>query len=73
MKKYKLRKKSYINAIVILIFLLVATGAINIGYSLWSSKLNIFGKVTLDLEVPNLEISILQKENGRYTNIERTK
>lgn len=73
MKKYKLRKKSYINAIVILIFLLVVTGAINIGYSLWSSKLNIFGKVTLDLEVPNLEISILQKENGRYTNIERTK
>lgn len=73
MKKYKLRKKSYINAIVILIFLLVATGAINIGYSLWSSKLNIFGKVTLDLEVPNLEISILQKENGRYTNIERIK
>ncbi len=71
MKKYKLRKKSYVNAIVILAFLVIATSAVNIGYSLWSSKLNISGKVTLDLEVPDLDVSILQKENGKYTDIER--
>lgn len=71
MKKYKLRKKSYINAIVILIFLVVVAGAINVGYSLWSSKLNISGKVSLNLEVPNLDVSILQTGAKRYTNIER--
>lgn len=67
MKKYKLRKKYYSNVILVLAFLVATLVTINIGYSLWSTKLNISGKVTLDLEVPYLDVSIVKLENGHYS------
>ncbi|MCI8290646.1 MAG: hypothetical protein HFJ25_00080 [Clostridia bacterium] len=67
MKKYKLRKKYYSNVILVLAFLVATLITINIGYSLWSTKLNISGKVTLDLKVPYLDVSIVKLENGHYT------
>ena len=47
MKKYRLKKRNYINWIIVLIFIMIALIFVNIGYSLWSTRLNIFGNVTL--------------------------
>lgn len=69
MGKYKLKKTTYINWIIILIFLLSALICVNIGYSLWSSKLNIFGKVDLELNTPHLDVVIPQISTGKYINL----
>lgn len=66
MKKYRLKKHAYINWIVVLIFLMIALICVNIGYSLWSTKLNIFGKVTLDLNLPHLEVTLLKNSDEAY-------
>lgn len=71
MKKYKLRKRYYSNAIIVLAFLIIALVTINIGYSLWSTKLNIAGKVTLELEVPYLDVSVVKLENDNYVSVSR--
>lgn len=66
MKKYRLKKHNYINWIIVLIFVMIALIFVNIGYSMWSTRLNIFGKVTLDLNRPYLEVTVPVVEGGRY-------
>jgi len=39
----------------------------NVGYSIWSDKLNIYGKVTLDFEPPSLSTQVISTGEGRYT------
>jgi hypothetical protein len=70
MKKYRLKKRNYINWIIVLIFIMIALIFVNIGYSLWSTRLNIFGNVTLDLNRPHLDVSVPAVQGGRYVNIE---
>lgn len=69
MKKYRLKKRNYINWIIVLIFIMIALIFVNIGYSLWSTRLNILGNVTLDLNRPHLEITIPVAEGGRYISL----
>lgn len=69
MKKYRFRKQNYASWTVILIFLLVALIFVNIGYSLWSTKLDVFGNVRLELNIPNLEITIPITEGERRVNL----
>lgn len=69
MKKYRLKKHNYINWIIVLIFIMIALIFVNIGYSLWSTRLNIFGNVTLDLNRPHLEVTVPLIEGGRYINL----
>lgn len=70
MKKYGLKKHNYINWIIVLIFIMIALIFVNIGYSLWSTRLNIFGNVTLDLNRPHLEVTVPLIEGGRYVNLD---
>lgn len=58
------------NWIIVLIFIMIALIFVNIGYSLWSTRLNIFGNVTLDLNRPHLDVSVSAVQGGRYVNIE---
>lgn len=70
MKKYKLKKHNYMNWIIVLIFIMIALIFVNIGYSLWSTRLNIFGNVTLDLNRPHLDVSVPITQGGRYVSFE---
>ena len=70
MKKYRLKKRNDINWIIVLIFIMIALIFVNIGYSLWSTRLNIFGNVTLDMNRPHLDVSVPAVQGGRYVNIE---
>lgn len=70
MKKYRLKKRNYINWIIVLIFIMIALIFVNIGYSLWSTRLNIFGNVTLDLNRPHLDVSVPITQGGRYISFE---
>lgn len=70
MGKYKLKKHTYINWVIVLIFLMIALIFINIGYSLWTTKLNIFGKVTLDLNVPQLEVTVPKATSNSYIHMQ---
>ena len=65
-KRYKLKRRYSISVFSILVITIALLGTLNIGYSLWSSKLNISGKVTLD-EVPQpLDVSLISNGNGGY-------
>jgi hypothetical protein len=66
MKKYK--RKIEINLITLICILIVVLMAINVGYSLWSSKLTINGKVTLDYEPQPLEVQIVPITSKSYTS-----
>lgn len=70
MKKYRLKKHNYMNWIIVLIFIMIALIFVNIGYSLWSTRLNIFGNVTLDLNRPHLDVSVPITQGGRYISFE---
>lgn len=68
MKKYRLKKKYSLSALVILIAVIVVLFFMHTGYSLWSSKLNISGKVDLDFEPPPLETVVVPVAEGKYIN-----
>lgn len=65
MKRYRLRKKYSVSAIAILIVVIAILIFMNTGYSLWSSKLDIYGKVTLDFDPPLLEVSLVPESKER--------
>lgn len=66
-KKYRLKKRHSISALTVIIVAIVTVIIMNVGYSLWSSKLNIYGKVTLDFEPPPIEVVVPARENNIYT------
>ncbi len=68
-KKYKLKKKYSISVAVIIIVAVATMFAMNIGYSLLGSKLNIYGKVNLKAKSDKLEVIALPKGEKVYTNI----
>lgn len=67
-RKYKIRKRHRISALAIIGAVIVVLIVMNTGYSLWSSKLNIYGKVTLDYEPPAIEVNVPTTANNKYTN-----
>lgn len=67
-RKYRLKKRHSISALMIIIVAIVTVIVMNIGYSLWSSKLNIYGKVTLDFDPPPIEVVVPAKGSNVYTS-----
>ena len=67
-KRYKLHKRYKVSALGITIIIVAILVVMNTGYALWSSKLNIHGKVDLSLNPPKLEVEIPQVESGVYTH-----
>lgn len=65
--KYKIKKKHTISAVVIIIAILIVLIVMNTGYSLWNSKLNIYGKVTLDFTPPAIDVIVPNTGKNAYT------
>ena len=55
------------SALAIVAFVIVILAVLNTGYALWSSKLNIYGKVDLSLNPPKLEVTVPSTGNGMFT------
>ncbi len=68
-KKYSLKRKHTMSTLAIILIVLAFLVVINVGYSLWSSKLNISGTVTLDFDPPLIEVSVVPIGDNRYVNI----
>lgn len=68
-KKYKVKKKYTVSVLTIIIIAVLALVIVNIGYSMWSSRLSIYGKVSLDFNPPVLETTVVPIEQGKYVNI----
>jgi len=65
-RRYRLKKKYSIRALIIILMIIGILIVMNVGYSLWSTKLNIYGKVTLDFDPPPLEITAVPNGNNEY-------
>ena len=68
-KKYSLKRKHTMSTLAIILIVLAFLVVMNVGYSLWSSKLNISGTVTLDLDPPAIEASVIPNADNRYVNV----
>lgn len=68
-KKYSLKRKHTMSTLAIILIVLAFLVIMNVGYSLWSSKLNISGKVTLDFDPPAIEVSVVPSTDNRYVNV----
>lgn len=68
-KRYKMKKKYSVSVAIIVIVAIATALAMNIGYSLFGSKLNIYGKVNLKSQSDKLEMSVLSKSENVYTEI----
>ena len=68
-KKYKVKKKYTVSVLTIIIIAVLALVIVNIGYSMWSSRLSIYGKVSLDFNPPVLEATVVPIEQGKYVNV----
>lgn len=68
-KRYSLKRKHTMSTLAIILIVLAFLVIMNIGYSLWSSRLNISGKVTLDFEPPAIEASVVPDENNHYVTL----
>ena len=66
-RKYKIKKRHRISALAIISAVIVVLIVMNTGYSLWSSKLNIYGKVTLNYEPPPIDVKVPTTEENKYT------
>lgn len=67
MRRGRILKKRYTMSVLgILIPVVVLLFVMNIGYSLWSSKLNIHTNVELDYKAPALDVDVPKKDNGQY-------
>ena len=66
--RYKLHKRYRISALGVAAIIIVILIVMNTGYALWSSKLNIHGKVDLSLNPPKLEVEIPQVGSNVYTH-----
>ena len=66
-RRYSLRKRHTISVLWIVIAIIVILVVMNSGYALWSSKLNIYGKVDLNFNPPKAEVLIPSTGNGKYT------
>ena len=66
-RKYKIKKRHRISALAIISAVIVVLIVMNTGYSLWSSKLNIYGKVTLTYEPPPIDVKVPTTEENKYT------
>ena len=66
-RKYKIKKRHRISALAIIGAVIVVLIVMNTGYSLWSSKLNIYGKVTLNYEPPPIDVKVPTTEENKYT------
>lgn len=64
----KLKKKYVISLISIIVPIIIVLLIMNGGYSMWTSKLNIAGRVTLEKKETKLEVSPIAIEGGRYIN-----
>lgn len=66
-KRKHIWKKRYTKSVLgILLPVLVLLIVMNTGYSLWSSKLNIRTKVSLDYKAPALDIVVPKQDSGQY-------
>ena len=68
-KKYSLKRKHTMSTLAIILIVLAFLVVMNVGYSLWSSKLNISGTVTLDFDPPAIEASVIPNADNRYVNV----
>lgn len=68
-KKYSLKRKHTMSTLAIILIVLAFLVVMNVGYSLWSSKLNISGMVTLDFDPPAIEASVIPNVDNRYVNV----
>ena len=68
-KKYSLKRKHTMSTLAIILIVLAFLVVMNVGYSLWSSKLNISGTVTLDLDPPAIEASVIPNADNIYVNV----
>ena len=66
--KIRIKKKYVVSILTLIIPIVIAILIMNGGYSIWSSKLNISGKVHLEKEETKLSVVPLVVENGRYIN-----
>lgn len=66
-KKYRLHKRHTMSALGIVIAVIAILIIMNTGYALWSSKLNIYGKVDLSLNPPKLDVTVPSTGSGRFT------
>ena len=68
-KKYSLKRKHTMSTFAIVLTVLAFLVVMNVGYSLWSSKLNISGNVTLDFDPPAIEASVVQTADNKYVTV----
>lgn len=67
-KRYSLKKRHAMSTLTIILVVIIFLIVMNVGYSLWSSKLNITGEVSLDFDPPAIETEVILNDN-RYVNI----
>lgn len=67
-KRYSLKKRHAMSTLTIILVVIILLIVMNVGYSLWSSKLNITGEVSLDFDPPAIETEVILNDN-RYVNI----
>lgn len=68
-KQYSLKRKHTMSTLAIILIVLAFLVVMNVGYSLWNSKLNISGTVTLDFDPPPIEVSVVPIANNKYVNV----
>lgn len=67
-KRYSLKKRHAMSTLTIILVVIIFLIVMNVGYSLWSSKLNITGEVSLDFDPPAIETEVILNDS-RYVNI----
>lgn len=66
-KRYGVHKRYKLSVFWVAVLITASLLIVSTGYALWSTRLNISGKVDLSLNRPALNVSIVPIGNGRYT------
>ncbi len=66
-KRYGVHKRYKLSVFWVAVLITASLLIVSTGYALWSTRLNISGKVDLSLDRPVLNVSIVPIGNGRYT------
>lgn len=69
MRRRRRLRKTYVSTTLIFIFILIMLLLVSVGYSLWSSKLNISGEVTLNMEEQALEMDVQKNSLGNFVSL----